>query len=124
MIGPNAGPLACGMEGQGRMSEPGEICEVIEQNLYTGKPFFGKRVLILSGPTQEPLDPVRYVSNHSSGKMGKALADTATLQGAEVTFITGPVPETNLPSGRNLETLHVHTAEQMLHVAEKIFQTG
>jgi len=89
-IGPNAGIQACGEQGYGRMSEPVEIV----QNLYArqlSSALQGKKILITAGPTREALDPVRYITNRSSGKMGYALAEQAQLLGAEVTLISGPV---------------------------------
>lgn len=99
-IGPNAGIQACGEQGYGRMSEPVEIV----QNLYArqlSSALQGKKILITAGPTREALDPVRYITNRSSGKMGYALAEQAQLLGAEVTLISGPV------------TLHVPTNIQV-----------
>ncbi|MGI6005419.1 MAG: bifunctional phosphopantothenoylcysteine decarboxylase/phosphopantothenate--cysteine ligase CoaBC [Christensenellales bacterium] len=89
-IGPEEGMLANGDMGIGRMSEPSEIEEVVLSMLHDVKDFAGKRVLVTAGPTREPIDPVRYVSNRSSGKMGYALAREAQARGAEVTLIAGP----------------------------------
>ncbi|MGB3023095.1 MAG: bifunctional phosphopantothenoylcysteine decarboxylase/phosphopantothenate--cysteine ligase CoaBC, partial [Methyloceanibacter sp.] len=92
-VGPNEGDMACGEYGPGRMAEPAEIVQAIERLLpvkLTG-PLSGRRVLITSGPTHEPLDPVRYLANRSSGKQGHALALAATALGAEVTLVSGPV---------------------------------
>lgn len=80
-----------------------------------------KKILIFSGPTREPLDPVRYLSNASSGKMGKALAEKAESLGHEVTFITGPVEEVNLPRGKNIHLVRVVTAQNMLEEGLKYF---
>jgi phosphopantothenoylcysteine decarboxylase/phosphopantothenate--cysteine ligase len=120
-IGPNAGPLACGMEGQGRMAEPAEIERAIAGITDTGLALKGKKVLILSGPTREHLDPIRFLSNASSGKMGKALADEASALGAKVEFVTGPVPETSIPGGPGVSVHHVVSAEDMLGAARKLY---
>ncbi|MBH8607049.1 bifunctional phosphopantothenoylcysteine decarboxylase/phosphopantothenate--cysteine ligase CoaBC [Thermoactinomyces sp. CICC 10521] len=90
-IEPGQGHLACGYVGKGRMAEPEEIISWVETFFAGGKPLAGKTVLITAGPTQEPIDPVRYISNHSSGKMGFALAEAAAKAGAEVILIAGPV---------------------------------
>ncbi len=81
-----------------------------------------KKILIFSGPTREPIDPVRYLSNASSGKMGKALAEKADALGFEVIFITGPVEESNLPHGNRIHTIHILTARDMLNEGLKYFQ--
>ncbi|MGB6967673.1 MAG: bifunctional phosphopantothenoylcysteine decarboxylase/phosphopantothenate--cysteine ligase CoaBC [Methyloceanibacter sp.] len=112
-VGPNEGDMACGEYGPGRMAEPAEIVQAIERLLpvkLTG-PLSGRRVLITSGPTHEPLDPVRYLANRSSGKQGHALALAATALGAEVTLVSGPV---TLPDPENVRVVKVETARQML----------
>lgn len=88
--GPNGGEQACGDVGPGRMKEPLELVAEVE-GLFGPKPLAGKRLVLTAGPTREPLDPVRYLSNHSSGKMGFAIAAAAAAMGAEVTLISGPV---------------------------------
>ena len=88
-VGPSEGDLACGSKGRGRLAEIPEILEKIE-DIFTEKDFKGKRVLVTAGPTLEPLDPVRYLTNRSTGKMGFALAKMARRRGAEVLLITGP----------------------------------
>ena len=91
-VGPDTGRLAAGEEsGPGRMSEPGAIVDAVGRALGAGGPLRGAKVLVTAGPTREPVDAVRYVSNRSSGKMGYALARAAWLRGAEVTLVTGPV---------------------------------
>jgi len=115
-VGPNDGEMACGEYGEGRMAEPGEIVQAIER-LLAGEPkgaLSGRRVLITSGPTHEPLDPVRYIANRSSGKQGDALARAAALEGAEVTLVTGPVA---LPDPEGITVIKVETAREMLHAA-------
>lgn len=109
IIGPAEGQQACGEQGLGRMSEPAEICRRILSSNQRG-PLAGRKITISAGPTREPLDPVRYISNRSSGKMGYALAEAAIAAGAEVTLISGPV---NLASPRGAKKLEVETALQM-----------
>ncbi len=117
-IGPAEGALACGTHGPGRMAEPSEILHAIESALAARSGALrGKRVLILSGPTREPLDPVRFLSNGSTGRMGKALAQAALAAGARVDFITGPVEPERWPSGTGLELTPVTTAAEMLAAA-------
>ncbi|MBN1574916.1 MAG: bifunctional phosphopantothenoylcysteine decarboxylase/phosphopantothenate--cysteine ligase CoaBC [Chitinispirillaceae bacterium] len=104
------GELACGEEGAGRMIEVEALVEAVVDHWKKGRPFSGKRVLISSGPTEEPIDPVRVITNRSSGKMGAALAREALRMGAEVTVVSGPAA-TPLPQG---VTVHaVRTAEEM-----------
>ena len=106
-IGPVEGGQACGESGPGRMSEPREIVEVLlgEQGLYRGR-----KVMVTAGPTREVLDPVRYLSNRSSGRMGFALAEAFEEQGAEVTLVTGPV---SLAAGAGLKRVDVESALEM-----------
>ncbi len=109
IIGPEAGDQACGERGYGRMTEPVDICA----QLITNKPtslLQGKSVLISAGPTREPLDPVRYITNRSSGKMGYALADAAIAEGATVTLVSGPV---SLVPHSEVSLVKVETAVQM-----------
>ena len=103
------GYLASGLEGPGRMAEPEEIFAEIERHFARG-PLTGKKVLVTAGPTREPIDPVRYLSNHASGKMGFALAEAARDLGAEVTLVSGPV---SLPNPAGVEVLRVESAAQM-----------
>jgi len=110
VIAPGAGYLACGMTGEGRMPEPAEIAAAIEREAHHQRDLEGETVLITAGPTQEPLDPVRYISNRSSGKMGYAMAEAAAARGARVVLISGPV---HLAPPRGVETIHVHTAAEM-----------
>ena len=117
-IGPNEGDMACGEFGIGRMAEPAEIVEAIEGLLGVGaKPLAGKSILITAGPTREPIDPVRYISNHSSGKQGYALAGVAAKMGASVTLITGP---TSLPTPLGVSRVDVNTADEMLAACEQV----
>ena len=116
VIGPEQGDQACGETGFGRMSEPVDICrhladDALElQNPSTAQCLQGLKVLISAGPTREPLDPVRYITNRSSGKMGYALANAALKAGAEVTLVSGPV---TLAAPANVELVKVETAAQM-----------
>lgn len=115
VIEPGVGYLACGMTGKGRMAEPEEIMEAIEREVHQRRDLADEVVLVTAGPTQEPLDPVRYISNRSSGKMGYALAEAAAARGARVVLISGPV---NLKPPRGVETIAVRTAAEM---REKVF---
>jgi phosphopantothenoylcysteine decarboxylase/phosphopantothenate--cysteine ligase len=110
LIGPASGAQACGDTGPGRMEEPELILQRLEAIVSHG-PLSGKQVLITAGPTREPIDPVRYISNNSSGKMGYAIAQAAYQAGAEVTLVSGPV-SINTPDG--IQTIQVETAQQML----------
>lgn len=91
VIEPAEGLLACGDEGKGKMPEPDALIACVEHAIGHEKDLLGKRLLVTAGPTQEAIDPVRYITNHSSGKMGYALAKMAALRGAEVTLVSGPV---------------------------------
>jgi len=113
MIGPAAGEQACGDVGPGRMSEPADIAACAASLFDTGA-LSGRRVVITAGPTREPLDPVRFISNHSSGKMGFALAQAAVDAGALTTLIAGPV---QLATPPHVERIDVETAQQMLDAA-------
>ncbi|HEV3493313.1 MAG TPA: bifunctional phosphopantothenoylcysteine decarboxylase/phosphopantothenate--cysteine ligase CoaBC [Reyranella sp.] len=110
-VGPNDGAMACNEYGPGRMSEPEEIVAAIEGLLTAERPLAGKRAVVTSGPTREAIDPVRYISNHSSGKQGHAIASALARLGAEVTLVSGPVALAD-PAG--LRTVHVDSADQML----------
>jgi phosphopantothenoylcysteine decarboxylase / phosphopantothenate---cysteine ligase len=108
-IGPDEGDMACGEYGPGRMSEPLAIVDAIAAALVDG-PMKGKRVLVTSGPTHEPIDPVRYIANRSSGAQGSAIARALAALGAEVTFVTGPATEAR-PQG--VRVVEVETAAEM-----------
>ncbi|MFX0541696.1 bifunctional phosphopantothenoylcysteine decarboxylase/phosphopantothenate--cysteine ligase CoaBC [Roseovarius sp. S4756] len=110
VVGPEDGDMACGEHGPGRMSEPLEIAAAIEGALSDG-PLKGRRILVTSGPTHEPIDPVRYIANRSSGAQGSAIARALVAMGAEVVFVTGPA-DVPPPAGVNLH--RVETADQML----------
>ena len=112
VAGPGVGPLAADEgEGPGRMLEPHEIVEEIGRVLAEASPLRGKKVLITAGPTREGIDPVRFIGNRSSGRMGFALAAAAWRRGADVTVVAGPVP---LPVPYGVEVLNVETAREML----------
>ena len=110
IVEPDSGYLACGMSGPGRLADPEAIAAAIEDALRQRRDLDGETVLITAGPTQEPLDPVRYLTNRSSGKMGYALAEAATARGARVILVSGPV---HLPPPRGVETIAVRTAAEM-----------
>jgi phosphopantothenoylcysteine decarboxylase/phosphopantothenate--cysteine ligase len=118
-IGPNEGEMAeAGERGLGRMAEPLEIADAAGKLLTreAARPLQGKRVLVTSGPTHEPIDPVRYIANRSSGKQGHAIAAAAAQAGAAVTLISGPV---NLPDPPGVTTVHVESALEMLAATER-----
>lgn len=120
VIDPESGELASGLSGPGRLPELEKLLAFTEGILdKTHQDLKGKRVLVTAGPTHEPLDPVRYIGNHSSGKMGFALANVAAQRGAEVTLISGPVL---LKTPRNTRRINVQTAEEMRHAVEKEFE--
>lgn len=110
LIQPAVGYLACGDTGAGKMEEPSVLLEYILKEIAFPKDLAGKKVLVTAGPTQEPLDPVRYLTNHSSGKMGYALAKMAMLRGADVTLVSG---ETALEKPRFVKTIPIITAREM-----------
>lgn len=118
MVGPNAGEMAeAGEAGVGRMAEPLEIVDVVQRMLkpVPPRPLAGRRVLVTAGPTHEPIDPVRYIANRSSGKQGYAIAAAAHAAGADVRLISGPV-ELDAPKGVTIT--HVESARQMLQAVE------
>jgi len=110
IAGPGEGYLACGMTGAGRLIDPEAIAEAVELEIRKRRDLEGETVLVTAGPTQEPLDPVRYISNRSSGKMGYALAEAAAARGARVVLISGPV---HLAPPRGVELVQVRTAVEM-----------
>ena len=113
MIPSEHGALASGLVGPGRMAEPENIVAFIKNDLATKLPLAGKRYLVTAGPTFEPIDPVRYIGNFSSGKMGYAIANTAARLGAEVVIVSGPTRDLQLvPSIKKINTV---TGEEMLH---------
>lgn len=119
IIEPESGELASGLEGKGRMAEPQNIVEYVSQHLIDQMPLYNKKVLITAGPTYEAIDPVRFIGNHSSGKMGYEMAKVALNLGAQVILISGP---THLKlSHPNLDLIKITTAEEMFDSAMKHF---
>jgi len=114
-VGPGSGELACGEVGAGRMAEPAEILAAIERALARDVRLAGKRALVTSGPTREPIDPVRYISNHSSGKQGHAIATALAALGADTVLVSGPTQE---PSPAGVKLVPVETATEMLAACE------
>jgi len=123
IIEPDTGELASGLEGKGRMADPEvivrEIKEFLSKKKITEQPLRGRRVFINAGPTVEPIDPVRFISNYSSGRMGIALADTAVRMGAEVTLVLGPV--TLKPQEKGVTIVPVRTAAEMMEASLAAF---
>ena len=117
-VQPDSGYLACGVIGSGRLPTPEAIAAATRSLLQGSTDLVGEHVLITAGPTHEPIDPVRYIANRSSGKMGLELARAARDRGANVTLIAGPI-ELPIPAG--IETIHVQTASQMYSAAVKAF---
>lgn len=115
LVGPVPGELACGVQGKGKMAPPEQILEALEA-LLSPKDLEGETVLVTAGPTVEPMDPVRFISNHSSGKMGYAVARGAVRRGARVTLVTGP---TTLPNPVNVRVIRVQTAREMMDAVMK-----
>ena len=116
VIAPGSGHLACGAVGPGRMPEPQELVEHILRSIALPHDLNGKQVLVTAGPTQEALDPVRYLTNHSTGKMGYAIAKMAMLRGAQVTLVSGP---TSLPRPPFVEVVDVVSAQDMFEAVSQ-----
>jgi phosphopantothenoylcysteine decarboxylase/phosphopantothenate--cysteine ligase len=110
-VGPDEGDMACGEFGPGRMAEPAEILDAIARRLPATGPLEGRRIIVTSGPTHEPIDPVRYIANHSSGTQGGAIATALRDLGAQVVLVTGPV---SLPMPLGVRTVRVQTADEMM----------
>lgn len=120
IIEPGSGELASGLEGKGRMAEPDEIVEQLKAHFAEKKkPLTGKHFVVTAGPTIEPIDPVRFISNHSSGKMGYAIAETLADKGARVTLVSG---RTALPTPAGVERVDVLTAEEMYRATVTAFE--
>lgn len=120
IIEPGSGELASGLEGKGRMAEPDEIVEQLKAHFAEKKkPLTGKHFVVTAGPTIEPIDPVRFISNHSSGKMGYAIAETLADKGARVTLVSG---RTALPTPAGVERVDVLTAEEMYQATVAAFE--
>lgn len=110
LIDPDSGRLACGTSGKGRMPEPERLLEAVIHEVSASKDMAGLKVLVSAGPTREDLDPVRFITNHSSGKMGYAVAKAAAARGADVTLVTGPV---DLPAPAYMDVVNVVSANDM-----------
>ena len=110
VVGPDDGNLACGTVGPGRMAEPEQIAAVVAAAVLNKDDLSGEVILVSAGPTQEPLDPVRYITNRSSGKMGYAIAEAASARGARVILVSGPV---HIPPPPGVEVVNVRTAHEM-----------
>lgn len=116
IVGPEAGLMACGEEGLGRLAEPLDILESVKSFFGAeGKPLAGKKIIVTAGPTHEPIDPVRYIANRSSGKQGYAIAEALQKLGAEVVLVSGP---TNLKAPDRVKINRVETAQEMLAACE------
>lgn len=115
-LGPATGEQACGEIGAGRMVEPVQIAEDLFASRGEGGPLAGLKVVVTAGPTRERIDPVRFITNRSSGKMGYAVAEAARDAGARVVLVTGPV---QIPAPRGVETVNVESAEQMLNAVQQ-----
>lgn len=118
-IGPESGLLACGDDDIGRMSEPSTIVEKIKDLLQMNEILSGKKIVITAGPTEEKIDPVRYITNRSTGKMGYALAEAAIDMGAEVTLISGPV---NIAPPFGADVINVKTTQEMHDAVMEVFE--
>ena len=118
IIDPDEGELASGLEGKGRMKEPEDIVSFLHQYLLSKASLRGKKVLISAGPTYEYIDPVRFIGNHSSGKMGYALAEEALKRGAEVTLVSGPV---SITCSNEIKRINILSAEEMKKAIFKEF---
>jgi len=119
IIGPEKGELASGLKGEGRMTEPSDILSYLNNAFSPHPAIKGKKVLVTAGPTREAIDPVRYLTNHSSGKMGVAVARMFAQKGAIVTLIAGP--GVKIDNEKNLEVIHVVSAEQMYIACINLF---
>lgn len=121
VIEPQSGFLASGLEGKGRMEEPEKIVEFLDRALSTDAPLAGKKIMITAGPTYEKIDPVRFIGNYSSGKMGFALAEECARQGADVELVAGPVSLTTRHP--NIHRTDVESCEEMYHAATSIYSS-
>nr|WP_297309850.1 bifunctional phosphopantothenoylcysteine decarboxylase/phosphopantothenate--cysteine ligase CoaBC [uncultured Flavobacterium sp.] len=119
MIPAESGELASGLSGQGRMAEPENIIDFLENDIVKNSPLSGKKLLITAGPTYEPIDPVRFIGNHSSGKMGYDIADAAANLGAEVILISGPSHLS--PKNSNVKLHRVFSAQEMYNLCHDYF---
>ena len=120
VIAPGSGELASGLVGEGRMAEPEEIVRFLENAIKKAMPLFGKKVMVTAGPTYEAIDPVRFIGNHSSGKMGFAIADELVRLGADVTLVAGPTVNNGVESYKRIDVV---SAEEMFKACSAIFET-
>ena len=118
IIEPSEGRLACGDSGKGKLPEPEVLLDEIIYEIGYKKDLKGKKILVTAGPTQEPLDPVRYITNHSTGKMGYSIAKIAAYRGADVTLISGPV---NIPKPNHVKIINIITAKDMFEKVKNEF---
>jgi len=118
VIAPGSGELASGLYGEGRMAEPEEIITFLDEAIKKSMPLYGKKVMVTAGPTYEAIDPVRFIGNHSSGKMGFALADELARLGADVTLIAGPTAQ---KSSQTVIRKDVVSAQQMFDACSSVF---
>ena len=119
IVDAGSGYLACGDVGKGRLAEPADIVDAVLDVLEVSRDMTGKRVIVTAGPTVEPIDAVRYISNPSSGKMGFALAEAAADRGADVVLVTGPV---NLDDPDDVKVVRVRTAQEMFDAVDAVFE--
>ncbi|WP_231491944.1 bifunctional phosphopantothenoylcysteine decarboxylase/phosphopantothenate--cysteine ligase CoaBC [Pedobacter sp. Leaf170] len=119
IIAPQSGELASGLYGEGRLAEPEEIVAFLESSIKKGLPFYGQKVMVTAGPTYEAIDPVRFIGNHSSGKMGFAIADELSRLGADVTLIAGPTAQ---KATEPLKRIDVVSAKDMFEACISVFQ--
>ena len=118
LIPPGNGELASGLVGEGRLAEPEEIIAFLQNHLNTAKPLAGKKALVTAGPTYEAIDPVRFIGNHSSGKMGYAIAEVLNQLGAQVNLVSGP---THLKASEAITTIPVRSAQEMFNACDSKF---
>lgn len=119
IIAPRAGQLASGLDGKGRMEEPEQIVDALASYFSKSMDLAGKKILVTAGPTYEKIDPVRFIGNYSSGKMGYSLAEECATRGAEVVLVSGPVAISL--ENPNIRIVHVESAEEMFNIATKEF---
>jgi phosphopantothenoylcysteine decarboxylase/phosphopantothenate--cysteine ligase len=122
LIAPGNGELASGLHGEGRMAEPDEIVSFLATDIKKKLPLAGKKALVTAGPTYEAIDPVRFIGNHSSGKMGFALADQLALLGADVTLVSGP--SSQVSKQKSIIRIDVTSAAEMLNTCEQYFNAA
>lgn len=118
VIAPGSGELASGLYGEGRMAEPEEIISFLDEAIKKSMPLHGKKVMVTAGPTYEAIDPVRFIGNHSSGKMGFALADELAKLGADVTLIAGPTAQKSIQTVKRIDVV---SAQQMFDACSSVF---